>query len=59
MITQLEGGAVDAVKAPPLTDFNRLRNDATFQGLVLAGQRAESGSKFQESWISMFGHGGA
>ena len=32
---------------------------ATFQGLVLAGQRAESGSKFQESWISVFGHGGA
>ena len=64
---------VEAVRQPPAVERVDVRlqvlamplvcgevaRAATFQGLVLAGQRVESGSKFQESWISVFGHGGA
>jgi peptide/nickel transport system substrate-binding protein len=34
MVAQLEGGTVDAIKLPPLLDFNRLKADPRFQGLL-------------------------
>ena len=34
MIAQLEGGAVDVADAPLIRDFNRLKTDPKFQGLV-------------------------
>ena len=34
MVTQLEGGAVDAIKTPPLIDFGRLKSDPAYQALA-------------------------
>ncbi len=34
MVVQLESGSIDGIKAPPVTDFVRLKNDPGYQSLV-------------------------
>lgn len=34
MVSQLEGGAIDIARQPPLIDYNRLKNDATYRAVV-------------------------
>ena len=34
MVSQVEGGAVDMVRSPPLVDFNRLKGDAAYHAVI-------------------------
>ena len=44
LVAQLEAGAIDVADAPPLTDFARLRGDATYRALTVPSSTNVFGS---------------
>jgi peptide/nickel transport system substrate-binding protein len=44
LVAQLEAGAIDVADAPPLTDFARLRGDATYRALIVPSSTNVFGS---------------